>query len=34
MDLAHNEVHVVSVVNEDKTCGIQVCWLHINGCSE
>ena len=31
MVLAHDEVHVVNSVNEDKTCGIQVCWLHING---
>ena len=31
MVLAHGEVHVVNVVNEDKTCGIQVCRLHING---
>ena len=28
--LAHDEVHIVNVVNEDKLCGIQVCWLHIN----
>ena len=27
----HDEVHVVIVVCEDKTCGIQVCWLNING---
>ena len=25
MVLAHDEIHVVNVVNEDKTCGLQVC---------
>ena len=29
--LAHDEVHVVNIVNEDNTCGLQVCWLRING---
>ena len=27
---AYGEEHVVNVVNDDKTCGIQVCSLHIN----
>ena len=30
MVLAHDEVHVVNVVNEDKSCRIQVCLLYIN----
>ena len=30
----HDEVHVINVVNGDKACCIQDCWLHINGCSE
>ena len=31
MAIAHDEVHVVNVANEDIPCGTQVCWLHING---
>ena len=34
MVLTHDQLHAVNVVNEDKTCVIQVCWLHKYGCSE